>query len=438
MKDICQKYLNKIKRNINTLVFIYGGGKLNFNLKFKNVITDKESKVMKVLVYSNENDEFICPKCGEKIKLNTEKIDQIILSINNLKETIDSARALLENVIEKSPAYNSQLKGINMILNILNEDIKKIKDKVINLLKENKITKIKESYESKNNQNLGALRKENQLYIANKNIKILKQNDFNNKINYLNNSKKEEFSNKIKFIQGEIDKKKFHTEKLYSRSIPDGIYLIYPAHCQGKVLDITGASKDDNAILQLYDFNNTNAQKFEIIYNTSKRFYSIMCLCSDKYITFNQSNLKIVQLAENNNNKNQQWHIISQGNNYEIISEFNGKLMDVFGGGTSCGECITTSERSGELHQQFKFVTTTKTLPPPPPPPVNYFPIPNFHHPFSDRNSIVDALKSIGVDSSLNYRAVIGQKNGIPGIAGEPDFNIRMLNLLKSGRLIIP
>ena len=64
-----------------------------------------------------------------------------------------------------------------------------------------------------------------------------------------------------------------------------------------------------------------------------------MCLCSDKYITFNQSNMKIVQLAENNN-KNQQWHIISQGNNYEIISEFNGKLMDVFGGGSSCGACI--------------------------------------------------------------------------------------------------
>ena len=106
------------------------------------------------------------------------------------------------------------------------------------------------------------------------------------------------------------------------------------------------------------------------------------------------------------------------------------------------------------MHQQFKFVTTTKTLPPPPPkpqpsppqvqqqapppPPVSYFPIPNFHHPYSDRNSIVDALKSIGVDSSLQYRALIGQRNGIPGRAGQFDFNVRMLNLLKSGRLIRP
>ena len=91
MKDICQKYANKIQRNINSLVFLYGGSQLNFNLKFKDVITDKETKEMKILVYSKIIDDFICPKCGEKINLNTEKIDNIILSINNLKEIIAKA-----------------------------------------------------------------------------------------------------------------------------------------------------------------------------------------------------------------------------------------------------------------------------------------------------------------------------------------------------------
>ena len=124
MKDICQKYVNKIKRNINTLIFIYGGSQLNYNSKFKDLIIDKESKEMKVLVYSNESDEFICPKCGEKITLNTEKIDDIILSINNLKETIDSIKFLIDSVIKNSSANNTQLKGINVILNTLNDDIK--------------------------------------------------------------------------------------------------------------------------------------------------------------------------------------------------------------------------------------------------------------------------------------------------------------------------
>ena len=67
MKDICHKYANKIKSNINSLVFLYGGNQLNFNLKFKDIIIDKESKKIKVLVYSNENDEFICPKYVKKL-----------------------------------------------------------------------------------------------------------------------------------------------------------------------------------------------------------------------------------------------------------------------------------------------------------------------------------------------------------------------------------
>ena len=140
MKDICQKYANKIQRNINTLVFLYGGNELNFNLKFKEIITVKESKEMKILVYSKIIDDFICPKCGEKINLNTEKLDNIILSINNLKEIIDSAKLMLENIIKTSSvnSVNIKLKGINIILNTLNKDIKKTKEKVKNLLNENR------------------------------------------------------------------------------------------------------------------------------------------------------------------------------------------------------------------------------------------------------------------------------------------------------------
>ena len=139
MKDICQKYANKIQRDLNSLVFLYGGNQLNFLLKFKDLMTDEERNEMKVLVYSKENEEFTCPKCGEKINLNTEKIDDIILSINNLKETIDSSKTMIESIIKVSSvnSVNIQLKGVNIILNTLNEDIKKIKEKVKNLLNEN-------------------------------------------------------------------------------------------------------------------------------------------------------------------------------------------------------------------------------------------------------------------------------------------------------------
>ena len=69
MKDICQRYSNKIDKNINSLIFLYGGNQLNFQLKFKDQasIIDKERNEMKVLVYKNEDYQLICPKCGEKI-----------------------------------------------------------------------------------------------------------------------------------------------------------------------------------------------------------------------------------------------------------------------------------------------------------------------------------------------------------------------------------
>ena len=73
--------------------------------------------------------------------------------------------------------------------------------------------------------------------------------------------------------------------------------------------------------------------------------------------------------------------------------------------------------------------------PPPPPPPPACFRIPNYNG-----GSIVDALKSIGVDSSYGYRCRIAARNGIGGgdYRGRPHENITMLKMLKEGRLIIP
>jgi len=52
--------------------------------------------------------------------------------------------------------------------------------------------------------------------------------------------------------------------------------------------------------------------------------------------------------------------------------------------------------------------------------------------------SIVDGLKSIGVDSSYGYRCNIAARNGIGGYRGAPNQNVHMLNLLKQGRLLRP
>ena len=138
MKDICQKLATKIERNVNSLVFLYGGSNLNFQLSFKDQanIIDKERNEMKVLVYKNESDELSCPKCGEKINLNTEKINDIKSSIKNIDDNIKGTRIIIENIlrISKMDVVNIQLKNVNLIFNTLNEDIKKLTKKFDDLL----------------------------------------------------------------------------------------------------------------------------------------------------------------------------------------------------------------------------------------------------------------------------------------------------------------
>lgn len=53
-------------------------------------------------------------------------------------------------------------------------------------------------------------------------------------------------------------------------------------------------------------------------------------------------------------------------------------------------------------------------------------------------NSIVDALKSIGADSSFSYRKKIAKANGISGYIGTPTQNTKLLIKLKAGTLIKP
>ena len=60
----------------------------------------------------------------------------------------------------------------------------------------------------------------------------------------------------------------------------------------------------------------------------------------------------------------------------------------------------------------------------------NFLSAKEYHH-----GSIVDALKSIGINSSYNYRKKLAIKNGITNYKGSYFQNIKMLNLLKQGKL---
>jgi len=61
-----------------------------------------------------------------------------------------------------------------------------------------------------------------------------------------------------------------------------------------------------------------------------------------------------------------------------------------------------------------------------------YYSVPNYNG-----ISIVDALKSIGVDSSFTNRTKIAKKNGFLSYSGTPFENLKLLSLLKKGKLLM-
>ena len=140
MKDICQKYANKIEIDKNNLYFSYNGkaGKeFNEELMFEEMINseDKTRNLMTILVFSNElknnsvitdiikSKDVICPECKESIKMdivnykvilsdckNNHKFDKILLNEFDDTQKIDRIKIICDicETSNKSNAYNKQ------------------------------------------------------------------------------------------------------------------------------------------------------------------------------------------------------------------------------------------------------------------------------------------------------------------------------------------
>ena len=226
-------------------------------------------------------------------------------------------------------------------------------------------------------------------------------------------------------------------EQLKSKTIENGMYIIQPMSYQNKVVQV------DNVNLMVSDFKNENNQKFNINYDSSNRCYYIQNIENGQFLTCDNN---IIYFDWKNYHKNQQWHIKKSNNNgYEIILEKNKKLLQVEKNSKNrIG--VLCQENKGIDNHLFNFESTTKTIPLPPEPKkeeipvptVRYFPRPNWHGPYINQVSIVDALASIGYPSNKQYREQIGIRNNIPGIPFSPQYNTSMLDLMKEGKLIIP
>ena len=86
MEDICKNYSSKINKNLDSLLFLYEGNKVDFALRFKEQanIKDTNNHEMKILVSKNENST------KNNIKENSNSGNVNCLKSGNLLNNIKS------------------------------------------------------------------------------------------------------------------------------------------------------------------------------------------------------------------------------------------------------------------------------------------------------------------------------------------------------------
>ena len=138
MNDICKNYSAKINKNMDSLLFLYEGNKVNFDLSFHEQAntTDRNNHEMKILINKNDNNtnninNNITLSNTINTKSNSGNVD--CLKNGNLLDNIKSiffSRILLSHLDEKIKLkiikYNKKLQNKMDIKLIINFGVKDI------------------------------------------------------------------------------------------------------------------------------------------------------------------------------------------------------------------------------------------------------------------------------------------------------------------------
>ena len=118
-------------------------------------------------------------------------------------------------------------------------------------------------------------------------------------------------------------------EKNADTSVKDGIYNITLTN--GKVIDVNGASFDNNANIQIWDRGAVQQQKFRITRVSNQNYYKITAVHSAKNMQVQDSGILIgtnVNQGNSNSQDNQNWYLIDAGNGYYyIVSKSNSLYL---------------------------------------------------------------------------------------------------------------
>ena len=147
---------------------------------------------------------------------------------------------------------------------------------------------------------------------------------------------------------------KFNFEQINDQSkkiLEDGVYTISTALDWQKVLDVSGGSYDNCANVQIWGNGLVQQQKFQVTYNSDGMYYEIICANSGKVLDVaygGKTNGSNVWQYESNGTVAQQWILQDAGDGYfYIMSKGSLLYLDVAGGNRDNGANIQIYEGNG-------------------------------------------------------------------------------------------
>lgn len=140
--------------------------------------------------------------------------------------------------------------------------------------------------------------------------------------------------------------------------IKNGTYEIAPNYATNMRLDVSGASKDNGANVQIYKANGSNAQKWKFKH-LGNDYYTITCVASGKVLDVKGGNNKPgtnVQQWGSNGSNAQIWKVKKADNGcYYLCPKLNEKVcLDVYKGGKTNNTNVTTWTHNNAYNQKWK------------------------------------------------------------------------------------
>ena len=144
-------------------------------------------------------------------------------------------------------------------------------------------------------------------------------------------------------------------------TLPEGNYTIQSSLGSNLLVDISGGAETsrNGSNIQIYNANNTNAQKYKVTYNIASRAYTIANTAAKRSVDVSGGGTTIgtnIQAWSENSTCSQLWRLRPNGDGtYVIISACSDKVLDVSNGQARNGANIQMWTLNGTKAQTWTF-----------------------------------------------------------------------------------